>query len=87
MTNKTILFVAKIFSSVKLMSTAPVPQEWLAAAKGKGLEVWGTFARRNGQIFADMSFTNKALAPMGDFAIQFNKNRFVTKSVPLSSSF
>lgn len=25
----------------------------------------------------DMTFTNRALSPMGDFAIQFNKNRFV----------
>jgi len=37
----------------------------------------GTFVRRSGQITADMSFTNKALQAMGNFAIQFNKNRWV----------
>ena len=52
-----------------------VLQEWLSAAKGKGLQIMGTFVRRNGQIYADMDLTNKALQPMGNFAIQFNKNR------------
>ena len=52
-----------------------VLQEWLLAAKGKGLQITGTFVRRNGQIYADMDFTNKALQSMGNFAIQFNKNR------------
>ena len=52
-------------------------QEWLTAVSGKGLQIMGTFARRQGQITAEMSFTNKALQPMGNFAIQFNKNRLI----------
>lgn len=31
---------------------------------------------RNGQIFMDMTFTNRAMQPMTGFAIQFNKNSF-----------
>lgn len=57
---------------------------WLPAEKGKGLEINGTFARRNGQLFMDMTFTNKAMQPMMGFAIQFNKNSFgLTSTAPL----
>ena len=49
---------------------------WLPATTGKGLEISGTFSRRAGVIYADMTFSNKALAPLSDFAIQFNKNRY-----------
>uniref|UniRef100_A0A8C6NZI4 AP complex subunit beta n=1 Tax=Nothobranchius furzeri TaxID=105023 RepID=A0A8C6NZI4_NOTFU len=49
---------------------------WLPAAKAKGLEISGTFSRRQGHMYMDMSFTNKALQHMNDFAIQFNKNSF-----------
>lgn len=49
---------------------------WLPAEKGKGLEVQGTFARRGGGIFMDMTFTNKAMQAMNGFAIQLNKNSF-----------
>ena len=28
-------------------------------------------------MYAEMTFTNRALQPMGDFAIQLNKNRYV----------
>ncbi|XP_059165905.1 AP-1 complex subunit beta-1-like isoform X2 [Physella acuta] len=53
------------------------PQEvWLTAAKGKGMEITGTFARRNKQIYMELTFTNKAMQPMLGFAIQFNKNSF-----------
>ncbi|KJE92686.1 adaptor-like protein complex 1 beta 1 subunit [Capsaspora owczarzaki ATCC 30864] len=48
----------------------------LAAAQGKGLEVSGTFARRGGEIFLDMTLSNRAMQPMSNFAIQFNKNSF-----------
>ena len=34
------------------------------------------FLHRNGQVFMDMTFTNKAMQPMSGFAIQFNKNSF-----------
>uniref|UniRef100_A0A3Q2E7H6 AP complex subunit beta n=1 Tax=Cyprinodon variegatus TaxID=28743 RepID=A0A3Q2E7H6_CYPVA len=49
---------------------------WLPAVKAKGLEISGTFSRRQGHMYMDMSFTNKALQHMNDFAIQFNKNSF-----------
>jgi len=49
---------------------------WLPAVKGKGLEISGTFARRNGQVYMEMTFSNKAMQPMSGFAIQFNKNSF-----------
>ncbi|XP_054168452.1 AP-1 complex subunit beta-1-like [Oppia nitens] len=54
----------------------PPKQVWLPAVRGKGLEVLGTFTRRNGQIYMEMTFTNKAMQAMGGFAIQFNKNSF-----------
>lgn len=57
---------------------------WLPAEKGKGLEVLGTFSRRNGQISMDMTFTNKAMQAMSTFAIQLNKNSFgLVPSAPL----
>jgi len=49
---------------------------WLPAEKGKGLEIQGTFSRRNGEVFMDMTLTNKAMQPMTNFAIQLNKNSF-----------
>jgi AP-1 complex subunit beta-1 len=51
-------------------------KNWLSAQKGKGLEINGTFTRRNGAINMDMGFTNKALQPLSGFAIQLNKNSF-----------
>uniref|UniRef100_A0A8D3BYY7 AP complex subunit beta n=1 Tax=Scophthalmus maximus TaxID=52904 RepID=A0A8D3BYY7_SCOMX len=44
--------------------------------KAKGLEISGTFSRRQGHMYMDMTFTNKALQHMTDFAVQFNKNSF-----------
>ncbi len=59
-------------------------QVWLSAQKGKGLEVSGTFARRNNQIVMEMDFTNKALQPISDFALQLNRNSFgLTPAQPL----
>uniref|UniRef100_A0A8R1TYM3 AP complex subunit beta n=1 Tax=Onchocerca volvulus TaxID=6282 RepID=A0A8R1TYM3_ONCVO len=49
---------------------------WLEASKGKGTQIEGTFFRRGGQIFMDMTFTNRAMQPFTGFAIQFNKNSF-----------
>lgn len=63
------LTTAEIFYS-------PPKQVWLPAVRGKGLEINGTFSRRNGQIYMDMTFSNKAMQAMGGFAIQFNKNSF-----------
>lgn len=62
----------------------PPKQVWLPAARGKGLEISGTFSRRNGQIFMDMTFSNKAMQAMTGFAVQFNKNSFgLTPAQPL----
>lgn len=54
----------------------PPKQIWLPAARGKGLEISGTFSRHNGQITMEMTVNNKAMQAMGSFAIQFNKNSF-----------
>lgn len=62
-------------------------QEWLPAARGKGMEIVGSFIRRGGQVYADMTFNNKALQGMGNFAIQVNKNSFgLVPGSPLSIS-
>ncbi|KAG5874679.1 hypothetical protein JTB14_021636 [Gonioctena quinquepunctata] len=58
---------------------------WLPADKGKGLEIYGTFSRRTGQISMDMTMTNKAMQAMSGFAIQFNKNSFgISPGAPLN---
>lgn len=49
--------------------------------KAKGLEISGTFSRRQGHMYMDMTFTNKALQHMTDFAVQFNKNRWVARRI------
>uniref|UniRef100_A0A2K5R259 AP complex subunit beta n=1 Tax=Cebus imitator TaxID=2715852 RepID=A0A2K5R259_CEBIM len=58
---------------------------WLPAVKAKSLEISGIFTHRQGHIYMEMNFTNKALQHMTDFAIQFNKNSFgVIPSTPLA---
>ncbi|KAJ1737275.1 hypothetical protein LPJ72_000646 [Coemansia sp. Benny D160-2] len=60
-------------------STPYVPAQKLLldAQQTQGLEILGTFARRGGQIQMEMSFANKSTTtPIGDFAIQFNKNTY-----------
>lgn len=66
-------------------TTVTIPKiVWLPAEKGKGLEILGTFSRRNQQISMDMVFTNKAMQAMSGFAIQLNKNSFgLTPSAPI----
>lgn len=54
----------------------PPKQVWLPATKGKGLEIKGTFTRRNGEIIMEMHFQNNAMQAMSNFAIQLNKNSF-----------
>ena len=64
---------------------APPKQLWLPASKGKGLELNGTFTRRNGEIVMEMRFQNNAMQAMTNFAIQLNKNSFgLAPSNPLS---
>ncbi|KAJ1951172.1 hypothetical protein FBU59_000317, partial [Linderina macrospora] len=58
----------------------------LDAQQAQGLEILGTFARRGGQIQMEMVFANKSNVPVGDFAIQFNKNTFgLVPSAPLNA--
>ena len=64
-----------IYLSIYGYLRLPIHQVWLAASKGKGLELSGTFARKGGQIFMELTLSNKALQPMVGFAIQLNKNR------------
>lgn len=49
---------------------------WLPAARGKGLEILGTFSRRGGVIFMDLTLQNKAMQALSTFAVQLNKNSF-----------
>mmetsp|Transcript_21443 Transcript_21443/g.50438 ORF Transcript_21443/g.50438 Transcript_21443/m.50438 type:complete len:907 (-) Transcript_21443:82-2802(-) len=53
---------------------APSAPVLLDSTKGKGLQITGTLARRNGHLFYDLTFTNMSPAVMTGFAIQFNKN-------------
>ena len=47
----------------------------------------GTFSRRQGQPYMDLTLTNRAMQPMGGFAIQFNKNSFgVAPAVPIPNT-
>jgi len=75
-----------IFGSAEMSSSYVPPQEvWLAAAKGKGMEVTGTFSRRNKQIFMELTVSNKAMQPMMGLAVQLNKNSFgIQPASPLS---
>lgn len=63
-------------STVGTNSYVAPKQQWLPAAKGKGMEIAGTVARRNGVISMEMDFANRALTPLSSFAIQLNKNSF-----------
>ena len=68
-----------LFSSSATTASAfysPPKEVWLPPARAKGLEVRGTFCRRGGNIYMDVTITNKALQAMSDFAVQFNKNSF-----------
>lgn len=67
-------------------STYSVPKQvWLPANRGKGMEISGTFSRRNGIITMDMTFQNKAMQPISNFAIQLNKNSFgISLAAPLN---
>ena len=48
----------------------------LNAGAARGMEISGTFARRRGRIFFEMTFSNKAMQPLSEFMIQFNKNTY-----------
>nr|CAH8829665.1 unnamed protein product [Trichobilharzia regenti] len=79
--------LADIFGGIKMSdlssassssSFVPPATVWLEAARGKGLEIRGTFSRKTatGQATMELTLLNNALTPMSGFAIQFNKNSF-----------
>lgn len=74
-----------VIGNVFFFRYVPPKQIWLPAARGKGLEISGCFYRSAGQIVMDMTFTNRAMQPMMQFAIQLNKNSFgLVPAAPLS---
>ncbi|KAK0400049.1 hypothetical protein QR680_003325 [Steinernema hermaphroditum] len=71
--------VGDLFSSAPMAQSqgyAPPKTMWLDATKGKSTQIEGSFNRRNGMVYMDMVFTNKAMQDLSTFAIQFNKNSF-----------
>eukprot|EP00741_Cyanophora_paradoxa_P012078 tig00020592_g11671.t1 len=57
---------------------------WLPAARGKGMQVSGHFARQNGSIVINFVFENQSPAPLSGFALQLNKNTFgLSPAAPL----
>merc|ERR1719384_2539026 len=54
----------------------PDKQVWLTAAKGKGLEISGSWSLKNNVINMELTFENKAMQAMQNFALQLNKNSF-----------
>ncbi|XP_060081301.1 AP-1 complex subunit beta-1-like [Ylistrum balloti] len=73
-----------IFGMPQTQSYVPPSEVWLQAAKGKGLEINGTFSRKQNAVYMEFTFTNKAMQPMSGFAVQFNKNSFgLTAAAPL----
>ena len=53
-----------------------------------GLEIRGEVVLRNGQVTMELDIANKAMSPMSQFGIQFNKNSFgLGKSLKKSHDF
>ncbi|KAL7749680.1 hypothetical protein RI367_004908 [Sorochytrium milnesiophthora] len=49
---------------------------WLTPQTGRGLEIVGTYSRRNGQVYMDMTMANRSLTVLDNFAFAINKNTF-----------
>jgi len=54
----------------------PPKQVWLSAAKGKGLEISGSWSLKNNMVTMELTLENKAMQAMNTFAVQLNKNSF-----------
>ena len=67
-----LLLTSKVFLIHKFV----ILQVWLNPAQGKGLEVQGTFSRKNRQVVVELTLTNRALQGMTDFDVRLNKNSF-----------
>jgi len=56
---------------------APVPKVViLPAEKGDGMELSAAFVKDNGRMYMELTCTNRGMAPLSDFAMQYNKNAF-----------
>lgn len=83
--SSTLGGLSDIFGFAQSSIHVPPQETWLPAAKGKGLDISGTFSRKSGQVFMELTLTNRALQAMMGFAIQFNKNSFgLAPSQPLN---
>ena len=49
---------------------------WLAGSTAQGMDISGTFARRHGTVYMDMTIANQAMSAFGNLAVQFNRNSF-----------
>jgi hypothetical protein len=56
----------------------------LQSQNGKGMEISGTFARRQGNVFLEMVVANRSQATLTDFAIRFNRNSFGLVAGPIN---
>ncbi len=82
---KWILPLILLFCPALLLAQGPdLPKAiWLTAQDGEGLEVSGTFSRRQGQMYMELTFKNTTAQAMDDFAMQFNANSFGLAPEPL----
>ncbi|KAJ1913511.1 hypothetical protein H4219_005190, partial [Mycoemilia scoparia] len=63
----------------------PAKKVLLDSQQASGLEIVGTFARRNGQMQMELTLINRGSVPVNGFAIQFNSNYFgIVPAAPLS---
>jgi len=68
--------LGEIFGLAQQACFVPPQEVWLMASKSKGMELSGTFSRKNGQVVLELTFTNRAMQALQGFALQFNKNSF-----------
>lgn len=54
----------------------PQKTQLLNYQSGKGLEITGSFGKRSGILFLDLTLKNLSLVAMSDFSIALNKNTF-----------
>ena len=81
---KTSSSVQDLFALVEETGYIPPKQLYLNSNNARGMELQGTFARRNGMISFELTIVNRALAPLSDFMMQFNKNSFGFVPGPLT---
>ncbi|KAJ3107411.1 AP-1 complex subunit beta-1 [Phlyctochytrium bullatum] len=66
-------------------ASASPKQQLLSPAQANGLDMKGSFEKRNGSLFLDLVFNNTGANTLTDFAIQFNVNSFgIVPGSPLS---